>query len=78
LAFCQGLERNSVFKPLRHGSVGLIDGQYQYVYYLDTNKGELRPLNEAQIWNPDRTAENPARAEALRAALHARFPEMVP
>ena len=76
LAFCQYFERNSVFKPLRHGTVGVIDGQYQYVVYLDTQKGELRPLNEAQIWNLDRSAENPARAKALRAAIHSRFPEL--
>jgi arylsulfatase A-like enzyme len=77
LAFCQYFERNSVFKPLRHGSVGVIDGQYQYVVYLNTQNGELRPLNEAQIWNLDRSAENPARAEALRTAIHSRFPGLV-
>ena len=77
LAFCQYLQKNSVFRPLRTGTVGVIDGQYQYVVYLDTKKGELRPLKEAQIWNLDRNAENPAKVEALRAALHARFPELV-
>ena len=77
LAFTQYFERNSVFKPLRHGSIGIIDGEYQYVYYLDTHKGELRPLNEAQYWNLDRSAENPARAEALRSVLHTRFPDLV-
>jgi hypothetical protein len=77
LAFTQYFERNSVFKPLHHGSLGVIDGQYQYVYYLDTQKGELRPLNEAQVWNLDRSSENPARAVALRSALHTRFPDLV-
>ena len=77
LAFTQYFERNSVFKPLQHGSIGLIDGQYQYVYYLDTHKGELRPLDEAAIWNLDRSVENPARAEALRAALHRQFPDLI-
>ncbi len=77
LAFCQYFERNSVFKPLHHGTVGVIDGQYQYIVYLDTQKGELRPLNEAQIWNLDRSAENPARAEALRQVLRSRFPDLV-
>jgi arylsulfatase A-like enzyme len=77
LAFTQYFERNSVFKPLHHGSIGVIDGQYQYVYYLDTQKGALRPLGEAQIWNLDRSSENPERAAALRAALHNRFPELV-
>jgi arylsulfatase A-like enzyme len=78
LAFCQYLERNSIFRPLRHGTVGVIDGRskYQYVLDLDTRKGTLRPLKEAHIWNLDRTAENPALAEALRAAIYSRFPEL--
>ena len=78
LAFSQYLAKNSVFKPLRRGALGVIDGQYQYVFYLDTHKGELRPLHEAHIWNLDRSAEYPAQAAALRAALHARFPDLVP
>ncbi len=78
LAFTQYLERNSIFKPLRHGAVGVIDGEYEYVYYLDTQKGELRPLAEAHIWNLDRSAEFPDRAKALREAIHSRFPEFVP
>jgi len=78
LAFTQYLEKNSLFRPLHHGTLGVIDDRYEYVFYLDTEKGELRPLNEAQAWNVDRSAEEPARAEALRAALHARFPEIVP
>jgi len=77
LAFTQYFETNSVFKPLRQGSVGVIDGKYQYLVYLNTQKGALRPLNEAQIWNLDRSAENPARAEALRTAIHSRFPDLV-
>lgn len=56
----------------------MIDGEYEYVYYLDTQKGELRPLAEAQIWNLDRSAEFPDRAKALRQAIHSRFPEFVP
>jgi len=77
LAFTQYLERNSIFKPLRHGTIGVIDGEYQYVVYLDTQKGELRPLNEAQVWNLDRTAENPERAKRLRQAIRSRFPGLV-
>ena len=77
LAFTQYFEKNSVFKPLRHGTIGVIDGQYQYVFYLDTHKGELRPLKEAQMWNLDNSAEEPARAEALRSLLHAQFPDLV-
>jgi arylsulfatase A-like enzyme len=77
-AFCQYLEANSIFKPLHHGAAGVIDGpsQYQYVLDLETRKGSLRPLKEAQIWNLDRTAENPALAKELRTAIYARFPEL--
>jgi len=78
LAFCQYLERNSVFKPLRYVTMGVIDGrsQYQYVLNVYTQEGKLRPLKEAQIWNLDRSAENPALAEQLRAAIYSRFPEL--
>ena len=74
LAFTQYLERNSVFKPLRHGTVGVIDGSYQYVLDIQTQKGTLRPLSEAQIWTLDRTKDNPERAKELRAAIFSRFP----
>lgn len=76
IAFSEYFARNSVFEPLRCGSVSAIDGQYQYVLYLESGTGVLRPLNEAQIWDVDRSAENPQRAEILRAAIHARFPEI--
>ena len=72
LAFSEYLERNSVFRPLQHGMVGAVDGQYQYVVDLATQAGALRPLSEAHFWNLDKTAENPVRARELRAAIHAR------
>jgi arylsulfatase A-like enzyme len=78
LAFTEYLERNSVFQPLHHGTVGVIDGEYQYVFYLDSQKGALRPLNQAQNWKLDVSAENPAKAAALRATLRSRFPKIFP
>jgi len=77
LAFSEYLERNSVFKPLRHGMVGVVDSKYQYVVDLATQKGALRPLSEAHFWNLDKTADNPARARELRSAAHERFPDLV-
>jgi arylsulfatase A-like enzyme len=77
LAFCQYLERNSIFKPVRHGTVGVIDGRYQYLVYIDDQKGVLRPLAESQIWNLDRSAEFPEQAKALRQKLNERFPDLV-
>ena len=77
-AFCQYFEKNSVFKPIQHGTVGVIDGKskHQYVLNIDTQKGSLKPLHEAQIWNLDRSAKNPALAEQLRAAIYSRFPDL--
>ena len=77
LAFSEYLERNSAFRPLEQGMVGVVDGKYQYVIDLATQKGALRPLNEAHFWNLDKTSENPERAEELRAAIHGRFPDLV-
>jgi len=73
------LENNSTAKPLHHGTVGVIDGrsQYQYVLNLDTGKGSLRPLNEAQTWDADRSQENPTLAEQLRQTIYSRFPSLV-
>jgi arylsulfatase A-like enzyme len=76
LAFSQYFEENTIFEPVRHGSVGVIDGQYEYVLDLDAKAGTLRPLNEAHIWNLDRSAENPAKAQELLAAIYSRFPEL--
>ena len=57
--------------------VVVIDGQYQYVADLDTQNGSLRLPNEAQLWQLNRSAENPARAETFRAAIHAHVPDLV-
>lgn len=76
LAFTEYFERNRVFAPLQYGTVGVIDGRYQYVLDLPTQKGLLRPLNEAQIPDLDRSAEKPGLAQALRAAICSRFPDL--
>jgi len=76
MAFTEYFGNSDVFKPLRSGTVGVIDGQYQYVLDLGTGKGVLRPINEAQVWDVDRSAEQPAEVEKLRAAIYARFPHV--
>ena len=78
LAFSQFLEKNSLFGPLQHGMVGVIDGRSkcQFVLDLDTQKGALRPLDQAHIWNVDRSADNPALAESLRAAIREKFSDL--
>jgi arylsulfatase A-like enzyme len=76
LAFTQYLSTNSIFKPVTHGTVGVIDGRHQYVLDLGSGKGILRGLAEAQSWNLDRSTENPALARTLRDAIQARFPDL--
>jgi arylsulfatase A-like enzyme len=77
LAFCQYFERNSVYKPVREGAVGVIDGDYQYVYLLAMRKPGLRPLAEAQNFDLDRSAEHPEIAQALQRKIRDRFPGMI-
>jgi arylsulfatase A-like enzyme len=76
LAFTQNFERSSLFAPLRSGTIGVIDGRYQYILNLATQKGMLRRLNEAQIKTLDRSAENPALVRMMRAAIYSRFPDL--
>jgi arylsulfatase A-like enzyme len=76
LAFTQYLSTNSVFEPLHHGTVGVIDGRHQYVLELDSGTGKLRGLGEAQSWDLDRSEENPALAQTLREAIYSRFPDL--
>ncbi|HTA46864.1 MAG TPA: sulfatase [Bryobacteraceae bacterium] len=74
IAFCEHFWTNSNFKPLHHGTVGVIDGKDQYVLDLASGKGALRPLQEAHMRDLDRQAEFPEKAKALREVLLARFP----
>ena len=76
LAFTQYLATNSIFKPISKGTVGVIDGRHQYVLNLASGKGILRGLDEAQSWNLDRSAENPALAQTFRDAIYTRFPDL--
>jgi hypothetical protein len=76
LAFTQYLETNSIFKPLHHGTVGVIDGRNQYILNLSSGKGILRGLAEAQSMDLDRSAAEPALAQRLRDAIYARFPDL--
>ncbi len=77
LAFCQYLEINSIFKPPLHGSAGVIDDKFQYVVVLANQSGGLRPLQDAQYWTIDYSAEHPEQARTLRDALTSKFPDLV-
>jgi arylsulfatase A-like enzyme len=76
LAFTQHFANNALSKPLRTGTVGVIDSHNQYVVDLATGKGNFRSLSEAHIWDRDHSAENPAAVDAMRAALYSRFPDI--
>jgi arylsulfatase A-like enzyme len=76
LAFTQYLATSSIFKPPHAGTVGVIDGRHQYVLDLATGKGILRGLAEAQSWDCDHSARNPALAQKLRETIYARFPDL--
>src|SRR5262249_60458380 len=72
LAFSQYFEKNRIVEPLRHGTVSVIDGEYQFVYDLEAREGSLRPLAQAQVWNLDTSALDPVRAERMRALIVSR------
>jgi arylsulfatase A-like enzyme len=77
LAFTQYFDRSSVYKPVKLGSVGVIDSSFECVVYVNSQKCELRPLEEAQNWKVDRSSEFPQQTEALRQKLRERFPSLV-
>lgn len=76
LAFTQYLSHDSIFRPLRNGTVGVIDGKNQYVLDLATGRGILHSLEEAWRADIDHSADDPAVAAAMRRAIHARFPAL--
>jgi arylsulfatase A-like enzyme len=74
LAFTQHLENNSVFKPIRNGTLGAIDGHYRYLHDIASGKGALALLSDAHLPGRDLSAAHPATAVALRRQLRTRFP----
>jgi arylsulfatase A-like enzyme len=76
LAFTQYFEESSAFGTPRRGTVGVIDGQNQYVLSLPSGRGLLRPLSEAHLRGADHSGRDPAMAAALRGEILARFPSL--
>jgi arylsulfatase A-like enzyme len=74
LAFTEYFEANNAFKPITHGTVGVIDGVHQYVLDIDTNTGALYALDDAQDQATDLSALQPALAADMRAAIARQFP----
>jgi arylsulfatase A-like enzyme len=75
-AFTQYFERNSTFKPLAHGTIGVIDGRDQFVFDLDSGRGELFDLGGPASRRCDRSAAEPALAMALRSRIYRQFPDI--
>ena len=76
MAFTQHLAGDSIFKPLKNGTVGVVEGSHQYVLDLATGKAILRGLADPQSWDHDRSPEDPALAKRLREAIYSRFPDL--
>lgn len=74
LAFSQYLEGNTIFEPVRKGTIGVIDAQNQYMVLLASGRGILRSLAEAHLSSYDNSAQNPALAQKMRSAICSRFP----
>jgi len=75
-AFTQYLAANAIGRPLDCGTVGVVDGHYQYVIDLATRAGTLRRLTEAHFDSPDLSAADPEIAASLRQTIGERFPHL--
>ena len=76
LAYTQYLEPNSIFEPVRRGTVGVIDGSNQYVLSLERKTGALFDLAEADRQERDRSASEPALAARLHGEIERKFPRL--
>jgi arylsulfatase A-like enzyme len=76
VAFTQYFVTNSAFAPVTRGTVGAIDGRHQYVIDLETGKGSLFRLAEANVQNNDIGAKEPELAASMREMILSRFPEL--
>jgi hypothetical protein len=77
LAFTQFFERNSAFEPVKRGTIGVLDGQHQYVFDLETRTGALYDLDEAHEQKFDRSLTEPKVASNLRDDIGRRFPYLL-
>ena len=73
-AFSQYLERNSTFKPITTGTIGVVDGEHQYIVEVATGKGSLYELVDAHLHSREISVQQTAIARALRERIRARFP----
>jgi arylsulfatase A-like enzyme len=76
LAFTQHLAPNHAQGPVRRGTVGAIDGRYQYVFDLDSRRGGLYNLAQAHEREHDLAGAEPEVAARLLATMRSRFPEV--
>jgi arylsulfatase A-like enzyme len=78
VAFTQFIdESNSVFSPVRSGTVGAIADGHQYVLNIGSGNGALYRLAEANLQDNDISRMNPELAASMRALILSRFPEIL-
>lgn len=75
-AFTQFFWDDNVFKPLKNGTVGVIDGRHQCVLDVATGKAKLRSLAEVPFSGLDRPIHDPALKKKLIDAIYSRFPDL--
>jgi len=77
-AFTQYFEGNNAFKPIHSGTVGVIEGEHQYVIDVGSGVGSLYDLDEANEQRNDLSVQKPDVAADLRAVIQRRFPDVFP
>jgi hypothetical protein len=76
MAFTQFFWGDNTFKPLKNGTVGVIDGRHQCVLDLAKGKAALRSLAGVPFSGPDSRINNPAVTKTLVDAIYTRFPDL--
>jgi arylsulfatase A-like enzyme len=76
-AFAQFLEPNSVFAPVRRGTLGVIDGRSQYVLTLDSGAGALYDLADSDRQDHDRSHAEPEQVARLHGEIARKFPSLI-
>jgi len=75
IAFTQFFDpETSIFEIPRHGTVGAIADQHQYVMDIQSGRGSLYHLAESNLQNNDISEVDPVRAQSMRNLILSRFP----
>lgn len=75
-AFTQYFERNSAFRSITNGTIGIIDGQHQYIVDVETGGKQLYALSDAHLHSENLAASQPYIAQALHERIRSQFPNI--